>query len=186
MKNLKTIIITVLIYNLQFTIYNLKAQTYISTASEVSFFSKALLENIEAMNKGSRSLINTETNEIAVIIGIRQFHFHKELMEEHFNENYMESDKFKTASFKGTINEKLDYKKDGTTAVTAKGKLTIHGVEKEVLLNGTLIVKGNILTLNSKFKVALKDYNIKIPTTVISNIAEEIEVTVNIIYEVKK
>ena len=164
----------------------LQAQTlYVSTSSEISFFSEAPLENTQALNKDAKSLINTSNNEMAVIIGIRSFKFEKALMEEHFNENYMESDKYKTADFKGKINEKIDFSKEGIYDVSATGKLNIHGVEQERTLKGTITIKGNVITLNSKFKVALKDHKIKIPKTVVSNIAEVVDVTAIINYEPK-
>lgn len=162
------------------------AQTlYTSTSSEISFFSEAPLENIQAVNKDAKSLINTSNNEIAVIIGIRSFKFEKALMEEHFNENYMESDKYKTAVFKGKINEAIDFSKDGTYNVSATGNLNIHGIDQERTLKGTITIKGNMTVLNSKFKVALKDHKIKIPKAVVSNIAEVVDVTVTINYEPK-
>lgn len=161
------------------------AQTHVSTSSEISFFSTAPLEDIHAVNKDAKSLLNTTNNELAVVIGIRSFKFEKELMEEHFNENYLESDKFKTAVFKGKINETIDFSKDGTYDVSATGKLTIHGIEQERTITGTITIKGGKLVLNSKFKVALKDHKIKIPKAVTSNIAEEIEVTTLFNYEPK-
>ncbi|MFN4235252.1 MAG: YceI family protein [Bacteroidia bacterium] len=158
---------------------------FTAVSSEVHFFSAAPLENIEATNKDAKSLLNTETKEVAVIIGIRQFKFEKPLMEEHFNENYMESDKYKTADFKGKINENIDFTKDGEYDVTVSGKLTIHGITQERTIPGKIIVNGKTIKVNSKFPVALKDHNIKIPRAVIQNIAESVDVTVNISYEPK-
>lgn len=158
---------------------------YTAISSEVHFFSEAPLENIEATNKNAKSLLNIDTKEVAVIIGIRQFKFEKPLMEEHFNENYMESDIYKTADFKGKINEQIDFIKDGEYDVTVSGKLTIHGVTQDRTIPGKIIVKGKSINIYSKFQVALKDHNIKIPTAVIKNIAELVDVTVNISYEPK-
>ena len=154
-------------------------------SSEVHFFSAAPLENIEAHNKDAKSLLNTETKEIVVIMGIRQFKFEKPLMEEHFNENYMESDKYKTADFKGKINEQIDFTKDGEYDVTVSGKLTIHGVTQDRTIPGKITINGNSIKVNSKFPVAMKDHNVKIPKAVIKNIAESVDVTVNISYEPK-
>ncbi|MFN7013376.1 MAG: YceI family protein [Bacteroidia bacterium] len=158
---------------------------FTAVSSEIHFFSAAPLENIEATNKDAKSLLNTESKEVAVIIGIRQFKFEKPLMEEHFNENYMESDKYKTADFKGKINEQIDFLKDGEHDVTVTGKLTIHGVTQDRTIAGKIIISGNSIKVNSKFPVALKDHNIKIPKAVIKNIAESVDVTVNIAYEPK-
>ena len=162
------------------------AQVYTSAGSTISFFSKAPLEDIHAVNKDARSLIDLGKKEVAVVIGIRSFRFEKPLMEEHFNENYMESHKYKTAVFKGKINENADLTKDGTYNVTATGKLNIHGVEQARTIKGTLTVKGDKITLHSKFPVALKDHNIKVPSAVIKNIAEVVDVTANITYVPKK
>ncbi len=158
---------------------------FTAVSSEVHFFSAAPLENIEAFNKDAKSLLNTETKEVAVIMGIRQFKFEKPLMEEHFNENYMESDKFKTADFKGKINEQVDFTKDGEYDVTVTGKLTIHGITQERTIPGKIIINKSTLKVYAKFPVALKDHNIKIPKAVVKNIAESVDVTVNITYEPK-
>lgn len=164
----------------------LSAQKYASTASEISFYSEAPLEKIQAVNTDGKSVINSATGEIAFAVGIRGFHFEKPLMEEHFNENYMESEKYKTATFKAKINEPVDYKKEGEYAVTATGKMNIHGVEKEYVIPGKITVKNGKIALDSKFKVKVADHKIEIPQLVIQNIAEVVEVTVHFDYEEKK
>ena len=166
---------------------SLKAQPlFNSFSNEISFFSEAPLDNISAINKDAKSLINPSNNEIAVILGIRNFKFEKAFMEEHFNENYLESHKYKTAVFKGKINEKIDFFKDGSYDVSATGKLNIHGVEQERTFNGTILIKGDTITLKTAFKIALKDHKIEIPKIVSSNIAEEVDVKAIINYEPKK
>ena len=102
-------------------------------------------------------------------------------MQEHFNENYMESSKYPRSEFKGEIADinSVNFNKDGNYNVKATGKLTIHGVTKNVSIPGTITVKGNTATLNSKFNVKTADYNINIPKVVEGKIAKEIEVTVN-------
>lgn len=162
------------------------AQLYTISESEVSFFSKAPLENIEAKNKDAKSLLNAANNEIAVIIPIIKFKFEKPLMEEHFNENYMETAKYSTSVFKGKIIERIDYTKDGVYDVTANGKLNMHGVDKDVVLKGKMEIKGEKITLDCSFKVLLKDYNIEIPKLVIENIAEEVDVKTHLVYVPKK
>jgi polyisoprenoid-binding protein YceI len=165
---------------------SLSAQTiFVAKSSEVHFFSAAPLENIEATNKDAKSLLNTDTKDVAVIIGIRHFKFEKPLMEEHFNENYMESDKYKTADFKGKINENIDFSKDGEYDVSVTGKLTIHGVEKERTITGKIKITGDSINVIAKFPIELKEHNIKIPKAVVQNIAESVDVTVNITYQPK-
>jgi len=100
-------------------------------------------------------------------------------MQEHFNENYMESDKFPTASFKGKINDNVDLTKDGTYKVTASGTLNIHGVEKPRDIEGSVTVKGGNVSLSSNFRVKLEDHKIERPSVVFQNIAETIDVKIN-------
>lgn len=156
-----------------------KAQNlYKTTSSDVNFFSATSMEDIKAKSKEALSIINTLNNEIAVVVGVRTFHFESALMEEHFNENYMESDKYKTAHFKGQVIGGVDYLKDGEYKVKAKGVLNIHGVDKEREISGIITIKNGTIELNSSFDVHLKDHKIKIPKMVIKNIAETIKVTV--------
>ncbi len=105
-------------------------------------------------------------------------------MQEHFNENYMESDKFPKSNFKGKIDNlsKIDFKKDGTYPAEVSGDLTIHGVTKHITTKGTIVVKGSTITANSKFMVVPTDYGIRIPIIVENKIAKEMQVTVDITY----
>ena len=155
------------------------AQIFIAKTCEVSFFSHSPIEDISAINKASKPIINTATNDVAVKIVMLAFKFEKPLMEEHFNENYVESDKFPNATFKGKINEKVDYTKDGETKVTITGKFKIHDVEKEKTIDGTITKKGDELFIFSKFMLHVADYNIKVPSLYVTNIAEDIEVKLN-------
>ncbi len=149
------------------------------TASTVSFFSKSPLEDIDATNKNVVVVLKTTTNDIQFGVPIIGFKFPKPLMEEHFNENYVESTKYPTCTFKGKVNETIDYTKDGEHKVTAKGTLDLHGVQKEIEVPGTLIIKGNEIQLNANFKIKVADYNIKVPSLYVQNIAEVVDVKVN-------
>ena len=108
-------------------------------------------------------------------------------MEEHFNENYLESEKFPKASFKGTIADiaKVNFTTDGVYTVTVVGDLTIHGITQKVTTNGTVTVKAGKINATSKFNAKPADYNISIPKLVKDNISETIEVTVNCDYDQK-
>lgn len=160
---------------------NLSAQDlYKATDGEISFFSEAPVENISAVNKDVKALINAKNAEVAFIVTNVGFKFEKPLMEEHFNENYMESHKYKVSVFKGKIIDKIDFTKDGTYEVTAKGTLDIHGVTVEREIKGTLTISNGKINLTTDFDVALKDHKIKIPSVVVKNIAEVVKVTVNI------
>ena len=176
---------TKLIYGFLFILLTATAQSqpiYSSVKGEASFFSEAPIENIDAHSKQLSSFINTATNDIAFAVPISSFHFKKALMEEHFNEKYIESDKFPSATYKGKINEKIDFTKDGTYRITSTGKFTIHGVEKLRTDSAVLVIKANQLSLTGKFNVVVKDHNIEIPKLMFQNIAEIIQVSFNTIY----
>jgi hypothetical protein len=154
-------------------------QIYMAKTCEISFFSESPLENIEAINKAAKPILNTATGDIQVKIPISSFVFAKPLMQEHFNENYMETDKFPAAFFRGKINEKIDYGKDGEYKVTATGKITIHGVEKDKTIEGTLTVKGEQIMIQTKFMVHVADFKIEVPSLYVQNIAEDVAVKLN-------
>ncbi len=153
------------------------AQKFKVIKSYVRFFSDAPVEDIEAVNIQSNSILNIETGEIAFSIPIREFHFAKKLMQEHFNENYLESHKYPNATFQGTISG-YDKNKSGLQNAKAIGKMTIHGVTQLVEVEGQVQISTNYLKIKSKFDVKLEDHNIKIPSIVAYNIAETIEVTI--------
>lgn len=155
------------------------SQTWIAKNVNIRFFSSTPVENIDATTKTAVALINTTTGTLTFKAVIKSFEFPDKLMQEHFNENYMESDKIPGASFEGTIENKPDLTKDGTYNVNVKGKLTVHGVTKDRTIQATITVKGGKMTATSKFKVKCVDHNIEIPKVVMTKIAEEIEVTVN-------
>lgn len=101
-------------------------------------------------------------------------------MQEHFNENYVESNKFPKAEFKGTItnNSEINYAKSGTYNAKIKGKLTIHGVTKDVETTGTIKVDTDHLKAESVFNIQLSDYDVKIPSVVKDKISNNIKITV--------
>lgn len=158
------------------------SQKYTSDKSTVVFFSDALLEDITAKNEKSSSIFNTENGEIAFSIPMKDFKFKKGLMQQHFNEKYVESEKFPKSTFAGKI---IGFKPDATGAqqVNAQGKLTIHGVTKDIDVPGTIEVQGKKLLMKSKFMVKVADYNITVPQVVFQNIAEEVEVTLDFTYK---
>ncbi|NEU09054.1 YceI family protein [Flavihumibacter sp. R14] len=161
------------------------AQTDIfsTNSGAINFFSSAPLEDIEAKNAKAISLINTRNSEIAVRVPIKQFQFRNGLMQEHFNENYMESERYPHATFKGKINEAIDFKKSGTYDVSATGVLNIHGVNQERTLKGRLKIDNSGMTLETKFDVLLADHKIKIPQVVFNKIAEKIAVSTSFTYK---
>ena len=154
-------------------------QKYKTTTGSVNFYSKAALEDIEAKNNQATALLDASNGNLAFIVVIRSFEFDKSLMQTHFNDNYMQSDSYPKSTFDGKItnNADVNYGKNGDYNVTVTGKLTIHGVTKEVTATGTLTVSGTNVTVKSSFKVKLEDYGIK--NDKIKNIASDIEVNVN-------
>jgi hypothetical protein len=155
---------------------------YSSNKSEFSFFSKTPLEDIDAKNTRASSIINSSNRELVVRIPVSQFQFKNKLMQQHFNENYMESEKFPNATFKGKINEEIDLNKAGTYSVSASGMLNIHGIDQNRNLVGKLTVSENSLLLETKFEVLLVDHKIDIPKLVFKKIAEKINVSASINY----
>ncbi len=166
---------------------NTRAQVYFTKNGNISFFSRASLENISADNNQVISVLNTTTGSLQFSLLNSAFHFPKAKMEEDFNEDYMESNKYPKSTFKGVITDIGDISslKDGSYPVNVKGDLMIHGVTKNITAPGTITIRDGKISAESTFKVLLKDYNISIPSIVINKIAENIEVTVNCIYEKK-
>jgi polyisoprenoid-binding protein YceI len=154
-----------------------KAQPlFMANKGEVSFYSSAPLEDIKAESKQVNGMINTQTGEVAFVIPMRSFHFAKALMEEHFNEKYIESDKYPQATFKGKINEPIDMNKKGKQRLSVNGVMTIHGQSKNITENGDLEIGDDKLTLATEFYLAIRDYNITVPTLLIKNIADTVQV----------
>lgn len=165
--------------------FSVSAQRYMTRNGFIGFFSHTPVEDIKADNNQVASVLDMSTGEIVFQVLIKSFHFERTLMEEHFNENYMESEKFPKASFTGKINnlQSVNINKNGTYEVTVEGDLTIRDAIKKLSVNGTLeVVSDGGLNANAKFNLAPEDFNIKIPSVVRENIAKIIEVTVTIKY----
>ena len=156
------------------------AQIYVVKDGSVYFYSKAPIEDIQAATNNVQAILNTQTKEVAIIVPIRGFQFQKDLMQEHFNEKYMESDKYPNAAFSGKINEDIDWTKDGTYTATSTGQMKMHGVKREETYTGTVTVKGGEISLVSRFNVAIRDYNIEKPKLLFQNIADSINVKMDI------
>jgi hypothetical protein len=165
-------------------VQQISAQKYMSKTGHIWFFSHTPVEDIEAHNHQVASILDITTGDLAFSMLIKGFEFKKALMQEHFNENYMESDKIPKASFKGKITNlsAVNFKKDGTYSVEVGGDLTIHGVTKPVTTKGTIEVKDGKITAKAKFITTPKDFDIKIPSVVEKSIAHEIEVNVDTSY----
>ena len=178
MKHFLILLAFLLIFNFSFA----QNKLYSSNKSEFSFFSKTPLEDIDAKNTRANSIINLSNKELVVRIPVSQFQFKNKLMQQHFNENYMESENFPYATFKGKINEEIDFSKAGTYSVSASGILNIHGIDQNRKLVGKLTVSENSLLLETTFEVLLADHKIDIPKLVFKKIAEKINVSASINY----
>lgn len=152
---------------------------YLTRAGHIKFFSAAPLEDIEAHNYKALSIVDLSKGQIAVNLLIKAFEFEKKLMQEHFNENYMESAKYPKSTYQGNFEVPAGLKamEDGTYELDVSGEMLIHGIKKEVATTATLKVEGGKLFGEVFLKVKVDDYGIKIPKVVVRNIAEEIEVT---------
>ena len=150
--------------------------------SFVSFYSHATIEDIKAENKKSVSIFNTETGDIVFAIPIKEFQFVKSLMQEHFNEKYMDSEKYPKSTFQGKVTG-FDRKGSGAQPATAKGKLTIRGVTQEVEVPGTVEIIKDRVVVKASFIVKLDDYKIERPTLMLQNIAEQVEVKIEFTYK---
>ena len=157
---------------------------YQTTSGKISFRSDAPLEVIRASSKDLIGLLDISKKNFSFKIDIHSFQgFNSPLQKEHFNENYMESDKYPDASFKGKIIEDVDLSVDGNYELRAKGILTIHNVPQERIIKSDVTVKKNVITVNSSFTVLLSEHNIPIPKVVNQKLANEIKVEVNTILE---
>jgi len=143
--------------------------------------SNASLETVHAVNRTASAVLDTKTGNMLFVVLLKGFEFHKALMQEHFNENYVESDKYPKAEFKGQVQDlsSVDFSKEGTYNVTVKGTLSIHGKTNPVETKGSLQVTNGRVVANSSFNVTLKDYNISIPGLV----ADKVSKTANIIID---
>ncbi|MDO7849097.1 YceI family protein [Hymenobacter sp. M29] len=157
-----------------------KLPRYTTATGLITFFSTAPLEDIEALNSKVAAVFELATGQLAFSMLMRDFQFKNTLMQEHFNENYAESEKYPRARFTGTLVTMPDEAtlRSGPQPVYVQGVLTIHGVKRKVRVPGTLHLRDNDLVVTSKFAVAPADYKIKIPALVRNNIAKSIDVSV--------
>jgi hypothetical protein len=174
-----SLIITLLLF-----IVSANAQKYMTKNGYIMFYSHTPLEDVKAENNQVASALDSSTGEMVFQALMRSFHFEKALMEEHFNENYNESDKYPKTTFNGKITNfsSVDFSKKGTYDVNVEGDLTLHGVTNKVNTKGTLTVTDNGVEANSKFNLVPEDFKFTIPGVVREKINKSMEVTVNVKY----
>lgn len=157
------------------------AQKYMTKTGQIRFSSETPVEKIEATNNQVNSAMDISTGDFVFKVLIRGFEFKKALMQEHFNENYMESDKMPNSTFTGKITnlKEINFNRDGVYKAIVEGNLTIHGVTQKIKEKGTIEIKGGRIIAKATISVKPKDYNITIPGAVVANIAETIQVSVD-------
>ena len=156
-------------------------EKFYTKSGKIIFSSRATLENIEAHNKTVTCVIDSKTGNMQFSVLMKAFEFEKALMQEHFNENYIESHKYPKAEFKGQIinNSDINYSKDGTYKANVKGKLTIHGETRDVETTGILVVKNGKVDADAEFNIELADYKVEIPKVVKDNISKTVRIIVD-------
>ena len=160
------------------------AQKFMTKNGFISFYSHTPMEDIKADNNQVVGVLDISTGEMVFQALIKSFHFDRALMEEHFNENYMESDKIPKSVFKGKITNlaSVDFTKNGTYNVTVEGDLTIHDVTNKISTKGTIEVVSGGINANSKFNIVPEDYKIVIPGVVRDKFDKSLAVTVTMKY----
>lgn len=182
MKKLLSLLSLLLVINVVF------AQKYMSRNGHIEFISKTPVETIEGKNNQVASTLNSTTGAIEFAALIKSFEFRQALLQEHFNENYLESDKYPRSTFKGTILNiaTVNFQKKGSYSVDVEGKLTIHNVTKVIKVKGLIIIDGVKTTALSTFTIYPSDYGIVIPSLVKDKIAKQVQIKVEIPYSLVK
>lgn len=154
-----------------------ESQIYMADSCRVSFFSATSMEDIYAVNTLSKPIMSATTGDIQINISNRDFVFQSRLMGDHFNKDYMETDKYPHTTFKGKVNEQIDYAKDGINQVTVTGTMDMHGVQKTITIPGTITIQNGTIFLLAKFNVKMVDYNINIPSILGDKLTDHVAVT---------
>lgn len=174
---MKKILLTITLGAFCFLCYG---QRFKTSSSNIKFYSDAPIEDIEANTTEATSIIDLTSKGFVFQIPISSFKFDKELMEEHFNENYLESEKYPNAIFKGKIENWNG--EEGEQTLIVNGEMDLHGVKKQVSIESKINYSGDKIEVSTVFSIELKDFKIKIPKAVFYNIAEVVEVTANFEY----
>lgn len=157
---------------------------YFTKNGQITFAAGTALEDIDGTNKSTSSVYDVNTGQIEFAVLIKGFEFKRALMQEHFNENYLESDKYPKAVFRGKVIDagQLNFKKDGAYPITVKGTLEMHGVKKEITVPGAIKVAGTAVNASAVFDILLSDFNITIPGLVKDKISKSVNVRIECNY----
>ena len=156
------------------------SQVYLTRSGFVGFYSRTSLEDIKAENNQVFAAIEPGKRSVAFSLLLKGFVFTKQLMQEHFNENYVESDKYPKATFTGSYTGDVPLDKDGVFKVTVKGNLSLHNVTRPIEIPATLEVKAGRILGTAEFRIKPEDFNISIPSVVRDKIAQDMRVNVRI------
>lgn len=157
-----------------------ESNLFFTDKGKISFRSESKQELIKAGSSEMQGIIDESKNTFVFKVAIRTFKgFNSELQQEHFNEKFLESEKFPEATFMGKIIEKIDYDKDGIYEIRAKGMLWIHGIGSERIIRSIVTIKNHIISIESHFTVSLADHNIKVPKVVHEKVSSEISVEIS-------
>ncbi len=161
---------------------NVFCQVYLTKTGFIGFYSKTLLEDIQAENNQVYAILDPASHHLAFALLLKGFIFPRELMQEHFNENYAESDKYPKATFSGSCSVEMDLSKEGIYQVVIKGELNLHGVTRPIETTAQLEVKNDRILGTAFFKIIPENFEISIPEVVREKIAKEIEVKVRTVW----
>jgi polyisoprenoid-binding protein YceI len=158
-----------------------QAQVFKTSAGNISFKSKTAIEEFSATNAQVEAAIAPAKNQMQFRVPVNGFQFKSALMQKHFQENYMETSRFQYSNFVGKISNiaAVNFTRDGEYAVESVGKLTMHGVTKDITVPGKIVVKGGNVTLKANFKIKCSDYQIKIPAASAASVSDDIDITVD-------
>lgn len=155
------------------------AQKYYSNSGNITFTSEAPVEKIVSLNKQVTCMLNTATKDIAFKVLMKSFEFEKQGMYDHFNQEYLETDKFPNATFLGKVTDNIDLSKNGSYMVTVDGTLTIHGVAKAIRQTGKIEVADGKISLKAGFSIQLSDYGIQVPNNYVKRLSNTVQLSVN-------
>ena len=163
---------------------NLDAQKYYAKDAQITFSSKAPLETIEAINNKALTVMDLDANKIEWSVLIKGFQFEKALMEEHFNENYLESSKYPKALFKGKLQDDTVLRNltEGVFEILYSGDLTIHNVTRPVSGTATFTIVSGSISVAEELSILCEDYDIDIPKLVRDNIAKQVDIQLSANY----
>lgn len=156
------------------------SQGYMTKTGFIGFYSQTSFEDIQAENHQVFAILDPASHHIAFALLLKGFIFPKELMQEHFNENYVESDKYPKATFSGTCSGDMDLSQEGIYQVVIKGEMNLHGVTRPIETTAQLEVKNDRIQGISAFRIIPEEYQISIPGIVREKIAKEIQVKVQV------